>query len=406
MPDITQIIAATPSGSILSRGTELDYLKPISFGYGTGSITRSYSPRTNSDVTLSGVISSSVDTNLSFYDSSALIGSRQKLNFIDGDSITFTVADNPGSGWVDISAVATGSGLGDMVGPSAGTDNAIVRFNGTTGKLTQDSRGIIDDNGILTASGVVITNGSVSGIMLYGSGLFVNGHPAGLGPSIYILTPTTDNTASTQIKLQSQSNPVGDTFTVSKMGTIGGTQLSLQSSSLTGVNKILQTASTSTYLTTSTGVLSWSNDASNVSAGQTDLILSRHSSGILLVSNQSNNPASVICQSIWVSGLLNSYDGQRVKRVGVADINYSVLSSDYIVGYRTLTASRTVTLPSSVNASGQIYVIKDEAGAAASFNIVVSGQAGQLIDGANTALISSNYASLSLYSDNSKWFIF
>lgn len=41
-------------------------------------------------------------------------------------------------------------GTGDVVGPSSGTDNAIVRFDGVTGKLIQDSVGILSDTGVLT----------------------------------------------------------------------------------------------------------------------------------------------------------------------------------------------------------------------------------------------------------------
>jgi len=39
-----------------------------------------------------------------------------------------------------------GAGSGDVVGPGSATDNAITRFDGTTGKLIQDSGITIDDN--------------------------------------------------------------------------------------------------------------------------------------------------------------------------------------------------------------------------------------------------------------------
>jgi hypothetical protein len=42
-----------------------------------------------------------------------------------------------------------GSGTGDVVGPSSATDNAIARFDTTTGKLIQDSIVTIGDNGSL-----------------------------------------------------------------------------------------------------------------------------------------------------------------------------------------------------------------------------------------------------------------
>ena len=42
---------------------------------------------------------------------------------------------------------AGGGGTGDFVGPSSSTDNAILRFDGTTGKLGQNSLVTIDDSG-------------------------------------------------------------------------------------------------------------------------------------------------------------------------------------------------------------------------------------------------------------------
>jgi hypothetical protein len=41
----------------------------------------------------------------------------------------------------------TKSGLGDVVGPASSTDNAIARFDSTTGKLLQNSLAIVDDSG-------------------------------------------------------------------------------------------------------------------------------------------------------------------------------------------------------------------------------------------------------------------
>lgn len=47
------------------------------------------------------------------------------------------------------------SGSGDVVGPSSSTDNAITRYDGTTGKLIQDSSATLDDSGNLTATSFI-----------------------------------------------------------------------------------------------------------------------------------------------------------------------------------------------------------------------------------------------------------
>src|SRR3990167_7236969 len=61
-----------------------------------------------------------------------------------------------GQGLVADSAEATGlkwssaAGTGDVVGPASATDNAITRFDSTTGKLIQNSAITIDDTGAIS----------------------------------------------------------------------------------------------------------------------------------------------------------------------------------------------------------------------------------------------------------------
>ena len=55
-----------------------------------------------------------------------------------------------GSDFVKVTAT------GDVVGPASATDNAIARFDGTTGKLVQNSSGVtISDGNVVTATGFV-----------------------------------------------------------------------------------------------------------------------------------------------------------------------------------------------------------------------------------------------------------
>ena len=44
----------------------------------------------------------------------------------------------------------TSNGAGDVVGPASSTDNAVARFDTTTGKLIQNSLVIVDDTGSVT----------------------------------------------------------------------------------------------------------------------------------------------------------------------------------------------------------------------------------------------------------------
>lgn len=67
----------------------------------------------------------------------------------------------------------TGGGTGDVVGPGSSTDNAIVRFDGTTGKLVQNSAATVaDTSGDITAgkyNGVTISGSSTPTLAVTGT---------------------------------------------------------------------------------------------------------------------------------------------------------------------------------------------------------------------------------------------
>lgn len=58
-------------------------------------------------------------------------------------------------------AVPTGTATGDVVGPASSTDNALVRFDGITGKLVQDSSATLSDTGDLVVTTVTATSVTV-----------------------------------------------------------------------------------------------------------------------------------------------------------------------------------------------------------------------------------------------------
>ena len=67
----------------------------------------------------------------------------------------------------------TGSGDGDVTGPGSSTDNAIVRFDSTTGKLIQNSNVFIDDNNNIGIDQTPTTNAEAGRLFQIGQqGLF------------------------------------------------------------------------------------------------------------------------------------------------------------------------------------------------------------------------------------------
>lgn len=61
------------------------------------------------------------------------------------------------------------AGVNKITGPSSATDNAVVRFDATTGKLAQNSLTIIDDSGNLTTNGINISGQTASRVAVFDS---------------------------------------------------------------------------------------------------------------------------------------------------------------------------------------------------------------------------------------------
>ncbi len=76
-----------------------------------------------------------------------------------------------------------GGGTGDVEGPASATDNALVRFDGTTGKAIQNSSASLSDAGLLTTTSVRATGSlDATGATITGiSAAAVGADPAGTG---------------------------------------------------------------------------------------------------------------------------------------------------------------------------------------------------------------------------------
>lgn len=104
----------------------------------TGNGVASAAPGWNTIV--SGDLPSIVDTNARIAvnkNSGATVGTRRRVNFIEGSGVTLTVADDPGNEEIDVTIAASGSALadadyGDITVSSTGTvwtiDNDVVTF--------------------------------------------------------------------------------------------------------------------------------------------------------------------------------------------------------------------------------------------------------------------------------------
>ncbi len=91
---------------------------------------------------------------------------------------------------------ADGAGSGDVNGPGSATDDAIARFNTTTGKLLQNSGATIDDSGNITTPGIKVTGSTQHGVLV-GGGSSTVAQSIPLGSANQVLTSNGAGSAAT-----------------------------------------------------------------------------------------------------------------------------------------------------------------------------------------------------------------
>ncbi len=102
--------------------------------------------------------------------------------------------------------------------------------------------------------------------------------------------------------------------------------------------------------------------------------------------------------------------GNISKKIPVSTATYALNESfDHpeIVLHVTRTAAGTcaITIDTDMLSQDSQITIKDAGGGAATYNITVQTEGAETIDGGATAVISGNYDSLTLYNEDSNWFI-
>jgi hypothetical protein len=121
-----------------------------------------------------------------------------------------------------------------------------------------------------------------------------------------------------------------------------------------------------------------------------------------------DSSANVIANFAGTNKILTLKGGFIVNRTAVS-ANYTVLASDYIVAYTSTSSAFAATLPAAATGNaGQVWIVKDESGAAATNNITVKTSGGT-IDGvaAGTGkVINTNYGVLRVYSNGTNYFTF
>ena len=140
-----------------------------------------------------------------------------------GTNLTTTL-NADGSLTVDASGGGGGGGSGDVVGPASATDNAVARYNGTTGKLIQNSVVTVSDTGAITGVASIAVSGNVDGRDLSVDGTKLDG--------IEALADVTDD-ANVRAALAAATAAVAfNNQNITTVGTVDGRDVSADGTAL------------------------------------------------------------------------------------------------------------------------------------------------------------------------------
>ena len=163
-------------------------------GGGSGTVTSVAGTGTVNGITLTGTVTTSGSLTLGGTLSGVNLATQVTgtLPVANGGTGTTTPSIVAGTNvtvtgtWPNQTIAASGSASGDVVGPASSTDNALVRFDNTTGKLIQNSVVIVaDTTGNMSGVGTL----SVGGELTYG-GVTLSNAVTGTGKMVLDTSPT------------------------------------------------------------------------------------------------------------------------------------------------------------------------------------------------------------------------
>lgn len=229
-------------------------------------------------------------------------------------------------------AASGGSGSGDVVGPASATDNALARFDSTTGKLIQNSSAVLDDSGNLSTNGLLLSGQTASRLAIFDGSKNVISADTATYPSLAELSYVKGVTSAIQTQ-------IADKFTLPTLtsGSIlfsNGTTIAQDNSNLfwDDTNKRLGIGTTSPTQKIQASSIDTSPDLSGATASNASALFTNSDTGYGTYFASHVTGVGLIQQrratsSVFYSLCLNPYGGN----VGIGTIaplsNFHIVSS-------------------------------------------------------------------------------
>lgn len=340
-----------------------------------------------------GTVNGSTAEDMSAYPSSngVIIGNSSHSSFaIPGLK---TVSGTQGV-TIDSQGLLGKANVGDVVGPASSTDNAVTRFDSTTGKLLQNSSVTISDTGVLNlpTSGAINYNGS----SFLGTAASTTNSYVGFNSGNPAITGTFNTACGSQCG-SSITSGNGNTCLGYLAGFViedGSNNILIGSSSGSDLDP---SSSNNIYIGgPASGVES---DTIRIGSAQTNAYLAGIYNNVVSSSQVVTVNSSGRLGSLTFANVHNNYDVTNV-----SSTPYNVAASDYLIPVDTSTLAITINLPAA--STKRKLHIADASGNAASNNITISPNGGDTIAVSGTLLISTAYGYRNLTSDGvSKWYV-
>lgn len=291
------------------------------------------------------------------------------------------------------------SGTGNVVGPASATDNALARFDATTGKIIQNSLVIVDDGGSVAVPGVLTVTGVATAANLSGT------NTGNVTIATFGTVPSNDViTVSGQVLTVQPADGTHPGAITSGAQTIGGAKTfasTITATNLSGTNTGDQTITLSGDLSGSgtTGIVGTIATAAVTNAKLANMAQST-------IKGRAAGAGTGVPTDLTAAQTRVAINLDQETTVSNAD--YTILNTDRIVAQiGTMSASRTFTLPAAntLNA-GQELIVKDTSNTVTTTNTIVITKAGSdtFDNGASNLVIMNSGGSVRIFSDGtSKW---